>query len=1005
MKEYPDLEIMQMLGRAGRPQFGDSAIAVIMTTVEKKRTYEKMVSGQEVLESCLHINLVEHLNAEIGLGTVIDLQTAKRWLSGTFLAVRLKRNPENYRLPGDAGGRDVEARLERVCGSAITQLEDCGLITVNTGLLATEFGDAMARYCLQLETMKIMLGVRSKARPSEIVSEVAAINILFLVRYNIFAVILIYFRSYYKLADFSQLTALAQAAEFKDVRFRSGDKPVYKDLNCSPSIKFPIPVNLELPAHKVSLIIQSVLGGVDLAVDDKTAKVKLQYNSDTALIFQHSNRIIRCFIDCQLHMKDSVAARNGLMLARSLAARVWDDSPLQLKQIEGIGPVAVRKLVNSNIKSIDELEHTEPQRIETILSKHPPFGLKILDKLKAFPKLRVSIHLQGKPKVVNEEYGVKITLKAEIGFLNETPPANFARKPMYVCLLAETSDGRVVHFCRVAAHHLSESKEVRFDALLQSMHQTVICSIMCDEIAGTLQNATYTPKIPASMFPLPKNEPENTRKEADIQQTERPILNMPRRKSEQQKQECGEEFDDNDIDWDMVNTTDKRDDPEFTHIDDVLDTDENTPAQHQDTENTRSLTNNNNSLNQSPDQQQTGRLKNGRWPCRHPCKDKMKCRHLCCKDGCEKPPPMPKGTKGVNTARSEPIVMDGVTKSAKVQSKLVLPVARREKDTKSSIPLEIIELDMTEGPQPRRASNNSNAVTGQLLSETRHSIPTRYSKRATIVERPSYSYNSGVTTRPSFLKPKISPNRVRIEELEQDVDEIECFTSEQDHETEDRDISLCVDGDAICDAGHVAETMCSEDDPELDAAMIEMIDFQEAGFGVGSSGKEVMVAEGSNDDNQSIYQDPSPKEVIEKINSRESTNRNETLKTDKTSLMDRSVKSSIVGFKRASELLSAEDKAALKRSRISKEPNSVSVCNSKENIGQGDDANGRFVTNAVITMTSNPGNPAIAASVGVETPSMPLTKENVSDKFSKPSHIEGISEWLLKEFGDVIEIM
>ena len=51
MKEYADLEIMQMLGRAGRPQFDRDALAVIMTRQEKADRYEKMVSGQETIES------------------------------------------------------------------------------------------------------------------------------------------------------------------------------------------------------------------------------------------------------------------------------------------------------------------------------------------------------------------------------------------------------------------------------------------------------------------------------------------------------------------------------------------------------------------------------------------------------------------------------------------------------------------------------------------------------------------------------------------------------------------------------------------------------------------------------------------------------------------------------------------------------------------------------------------------------------------------------------------
>ena len=50
-KEYADIEIIQMLGRAGRPQFDSRAVAVIMTRQEKVRHYEQMVTGQETLES------------------------------------------------------------------------------------------------------------------------------------------------------------------------------------------------------------------------------------------------------------------------------------------------------------------------------------------------------------------------------------------------------------------------------------------------------------------------------------------------------------------------------------------------------------------------------------------------------------------------------------------------------------------------------------------------------------------------------------------------------------------------------------------------------------------------------------------------------------------------------------------------------------------------------------------------------------------------------------------
>ena len=172
LKTYPDLEIMQMLGRAGRPQFEKSACAVIMTRDEERVKYDKMVSGTDILESCLHQNLIDHLNAEIGLGTIYDLSSAKTWLKGTFLFVRLQRNPKHYRLERDMGQQqhaDHDVLLQTLCEEDVKLLQQSNLITSQPRFHITELGDAMARYCVKFETMKIILAIPPKAKVEEIV--------------------------------------------------------------------------------------------------------------------------------------------------------------------------------------------------------------------------------------------------------------------------------------------------------------------------------------------------------------------------------------------------------------------------------------------------------------------------------------------------------------------------------------------------------------------------------------------------------------------------------------------------------------------------------------------------------------------------------------------------------------------------------------------------------------------------------------------------------------------
>ena len=128
-----------------------------------------------------------------------------------------------------------------------------------------------------------------------------------------------------------------------------------------------------------------------------------------------------------------------------------------------IGLVAIRKLTIGGINSIEALEAAEPHRIEMLMSKNPPFGNKLLASLRDFPKLRVSVKMIGKVKrtsfterrqslnVIQDftRWPATIRIKAECGFMNDTVPMFFHRRPIYICLLAERSDGFLVDFRRI----------------------------------------------------------------------------------------------------------------------------------------------------------------------------------------------------------------------------------------------------------------------------------------------------------------------------------------------------------------------------------------------------------------------------------------------------------------------------------------------------------------------------------------------------------------------------
>ena len=210
--------------------------------------------------------------------------------------------------------------------------------------------------------------------------------------------------------------------------------------------------------------MQSELGGVEFPSDEEFAKHRKQFNQDKARMFSSISRLVRCVIDCQIELRDGVAVRHALELARSLSSRVWDNSPFQMKQIPQIGLAAVRRLALGDINSVDALEAAEPEKIERLLSKNPPFGTNILRSVQAFPKLRVSIKIVGKVSrnletsyrgMSDREQEIKqgqmpmIKFRAELGFLNEKAPMMFHRRPIHVCLLTERSDGLIIDFRRM----------------------------------------------------------------------------------------------------------------------------------------------------------------------------------------------------------------------------------------------------------------------------------------------------------------------------------------------------------------------------------------------------------------------------------------------------------------------------------------------------------------------------------------------------------------------------
>ncbi|KAK4119041.1 P-loop containing nucleoside triphosphate hydrolase protein [Parathielavia appendiculata] len=607
LEEYSDLEVMQMLGRAGRPQFDDSATAIILTRAANKQRYQKMVSGQEILESTLHLNLIEHLNSEICLGTIHNLSSAKAWLAGTFLSVRLRRNPGYYQLTdGTTNPLQIDDRLEEICERDIKQLQEAELVTDQDTFRCTEYGRAMSKYMVQFDTMKLLLKI-----PRGVGMEVL-------------------------------ITILSQASEFKEFRFKPAERQLFREINRSPFIMYPIKEQVNQTHHKVSLLVQSHLGCVQYPDSGDGAKIRRQLMLERKLVFERLNRLVRAVIDCKGYDRDSVGTKTALELARALAAEAWEGRATQLTQVPNIGPVGMRKLASKDIRTVLQLADKEYDEIERLMSRQPPFGKNLKSHLDRFPRLSVEATVVGHRVQPGSEEPVVLEIKATLRYLNRMGPPNWLSRVPTLTFLTETNTGTLVYFWRGSMRKLDNQSgfDLRFSVGLRNVKEQVICHLSCEEIVGTIVTKTLEHKVPASAF---------------LSRPAEPRMSQPRQVPSH------EYFDNDDIDdSDLIlaaeraanqpsmklhqHTTAEQDTDEYPFVEELIELDgtQNEAADRfadyhrggdeEDTEAT----------NRGP-----LRLPNGKWQCNHSCsggaptKSGKPCSHRCCKEGLDKPPRRP----------------------------------------------------------------------------------------------------------------------------------------------------------------------------------------------------------------------------------------------------------------------------------------------------------------------------------------------------------------------------
>lgn len=580
IQEYSDLDVLQMIGRAGRPQFETHGCAVIMTDSKMKQTYENLIHGTDVLESSLHLNLIEHLAAETSLETVYSIETAVNWLRNTFFYVRFGKNPAAYQeVNRYVSFHSVEdSQINQFCQYLLDTLVKVKIIDISNGeYKSTAYGNAMTRHYISFESMKQFINAKK-----------------FLSLQGI-------------------LNLLATSEEFSVMRVRHNEKKLFKEINLSPLLKYPFLTEkkqsqiIDKVSQKVSLLIQYELGGLEFPSYEGASKLHQTLVQDKFLVFRHCFRLLKCMVDTFIEKNDGTSLKNTLFLLRSLNGHCWENTPMVLRQLKTIGLVSVRRLIRHGITNLEEMGHLSDTHIEYYLNLKIGNGIKIKNDISLLPCLNIRTKLEN-CKIENEE--LWLTFKVEISATFKS--SIWHGQHLSLDIETEKSSGELIDFRRLQLNKLQSPRGFRISAKISPKLEKIEFSIHCQEIAGLGKTIVYSTDHLASQFsaktPHIRKDLNSLEKCLFYESSSDGEVGKTSRVSHKDGLEESLSSDDSILDY----LNERKKSSKAVESAAVIHPEAHSSSHFSNGRQVRS---------------------NGNYECFHSCKDKTQCRHLCCKEG------------------------------------------------------------------------------------------------------------------------------------------------------------------------------------------------------------------------------------------------------------------------------------------------------------------------------------------------------------------------------------
>lgn len=346
------LDVLQIFGRAGRPQFQDTGIGMICTTQDMLQHYLTAVTQQQPIESNFSRKLVDNLNAEISLGTVTSIPEAVQWMGYSYLFVRMKRNPMNYGIEW-AEIRDdpelVQRRRDLIIKAArVLQTSQMIIFNETTEELRSKDVGRIASQFYVLQTSIEIFNTMMRPRATE--------------------------------ADV--LKMISMSGEFDNITSRDTEE---KELIRLKDEVAPCDIEGGIGTQhgKTNVLLQSYISRARL--EDFTLV------SDSAYVAQNAARICRALFMIALNRRWGYQCLVLLSMCKSIEKRVWPyEHPLH--QFDLPVPVLRNLDEKGSTTSIEALRDMEPAEIGQLVHNNK-MGFTLAKLIDNFPTVSVEAEI------------------------------------------------------------------------------------------------------------------------------------------------------------------------------------------------------------------------------------------------------------------------------------------------------------------------------------------------------------------------------------------------------------------------------------------------------------------------------------------------------------------------------------------------------------------------------------------------------------------------------------